>query len=283
MAGYAPADHEKTVVLPPTEPDSGGAAVTPTPSPAPATATEPSGRQGRRRRVAVALFAGAIVVVLIAAAAFGAFFAAGSQPSMSPSGFIAGAASTTPEPSQTVEVTVLPNGSVLVTEVPQVLESGSPAASGQPSSIVPVSGSTHAPIPGSIPTPTHGPTSGSTPTPTPPPASGSTPTPTPTPSPTPTPTPTPSPTPTPVPYPDLVVSTDPAVSTDGVAHGSSGPFMVPLNALYNNVTVEAGAYMSANGTTLAFTAYGTVTVAGTITMDGKGYAGGKYEPSRLPG
>ena len=93
-----------------------------------------------------------------------------------------------------------------------------------------------------------------------------------------TPSPTPmviaSPTATAVPYPDLVVSTDPAVSSDGVAHGSSQPFKVPLNAVYNNVTVQAGAYMSANGTTLALTAYGTVTVAGTITMDGHGYAGG---------
>jgi hypothetical protein len=59
-----------------------------------------------------------------------------------------------------------------------------------------------------------------------------------------------------------------------VSHGSSQPFMVPLNAVYNNVTVQGGAYMSANGTTLAFYAYGTVTVAGVITMDGHGYAGG---------
>jgi hypothetical protein len=50
--------------------------------------------------------------------------------------------------------------------------------------------------------------------------------------------------------------------------------MVPLNAVYNNVTIQAGAYMSANGTTLAFSAYGTVTVSGVITMDGHGYAGG---------
>lgn len=250
VAGYAPAEYEKTVVLPPSEPDAGGAAATPAPSPAPAAATQPAGIRQRRRRMAIALFAGVIVVALVAAAAYGAFLSGGSHPS--PSGLIAGVASTTTVPGQTVEVTVLPNGSVLVAEVPLVSGSGSPAASGQPGSIAPVSGSTHAPGAGSTPTPA----------------------PTPTPHPTPTTTPTPSPTPTPVPYPDLVVSTDPAVSSDGVAHGSSQPFKVPLNAVYNNVTVQAGAYMSANGMTLAFSAYGTVTVAGVITMDGHGYAGG---------
>ncbi|MHB8959299.1 MAG: serine/threonine-protein kinase [Candidatus Limnocylindrales bacterium] len=84
----------------------------------------------------------------------------------------------------------------------------------------------------------------------------------------------PPPTPTPNPHPNLIVSTDPAVSSDGVGHGASQPYIVASGAIFNNVTIDAGAYMSASGTTLSFIATGVLTVDGVITMDGRGYAGG---------
>ncbi len=66
-------------------------------------------------------------------------------------------------------------------------------------------------------------------------------------------------------------------STDGAAHGSGSPFKVPDGAQYRNVTLQNGAYLTANDANgLMFSATGTVTVCTNcqITMVGKGYAGG---------
>ncbi len=91
---------------------------------------------------------------------------------------------------------------------------------------------------------------------------------------------TPIPGPTQPPITNLVVSTNPAESSDGQAHGANNPYIIPYNAQYDSVTIKAGAYASASawngssGGVVRFTVTGTVLIEGTLTVDGKGYRGG---------
>lgn len=75
----------------------------------------------------------------------------------------------------------------------------------------------------------------------------------------------------------VVDGTTAANSTDDQAHGAGNPFKIPDGAQYRNVTLQNGAHVTseaANG--LLLKAAGTLSVCATcsITMAGKGYAGG---------
>ncbi|MEA2195645.1 MAG: hypothetical protein QOG42_2088, partial [Solirubrobacteraceae bacterium] len=81
-------------------------------------------------------------------------------------------------------------------------------------------------------------------------------------------------------HPDLVVSTDAAQSSDGQAHDSTNPYLIPTGSHFGNITVQAGAYASApawNGVTggaVSIVTTGRVQVDGTLTAAGIGYRGG---------
>jgi serine/threonine protein kinase len=212
-------------------------------------------RRGHRRRVGVALLVGGLLVAFVAAMALGGSLADGPHSTPSASGQIVavvpspdfpatagGTNSGLIQPGVAGYDVASPSGSVLSSQVPDSMAPPTPTAHG--SAAVPPLGQSSTPAPTRAPTPT----------------------------PTLVPTPTPTPTAVPDPNPDWVVSTDVTQSTDGVAHGSGSPF-VPSRT-YHNFTVQAGAYVSAGGSTLVLSATGTVTVAGVITMDGHGYAGG---------
>lgn len=105
--------------------------------------------------------------------------------------------------------------------------------------------------------------------------------------PTSTPIPGAPPTATPIPatatpsLPTLVISTDPSKSTDGQSHGSGNPYYFTGNHSWYNVTIQTGAWATAISTcgaggtgTVQFTAIGTVTIAGTLEVNGQGYCGG---------
>jgi serine/threonine-protein kinase len=99
-----------------------------------------------------------------------------------------------------------------------------------------------------------------------------------------------TPTVTPTPLPTLVISADGLQSSDGVAHGAGNPYIFSSKGPYGNVDIQAGAYVTAvnhctdgGAGTVQFTALGTVTVAGTITVDAEGYCGGQTYVSGLGG
>jgi hypothetical protein len=81
-------------------------------------------------------------------------------------------------------------------------------------------------------------------------------------------------------YKDLVVSTAASESSDGLAHTAANPYLIPLDAVFNSVTIKSGAFASTsawngnNGGVARFTAKGIVLIDGTLTVDGKGYRGG---------
>lgn len=66
------------------------------------------------------------------------------------------------------------------------------------------------------------------------------------------------------------------------AHGSGNPYVITTAGPYHNVTIEAGAYATGIGQcsqggsgTVRITATGVVTIAGTLTVQGEGYCGGR--------
>ncbi|MFT4262692.1 MAG: RHS repeat-associated core domain-containing protein [Nocardioides sp.] len=86
---------------------------------------------------------------------------------------------------------------------------------------------------------------------------------------------------------DLVVDgTTAASSTDGVAHGTANPFLIPVGAQYQDVTLQNGAVATtASGNGLLFYATGTVTIkpGSNLTMTGAGGTGGLAGTGALGG
>ena len=78
----------------------------------------------------------------------------------------------------------------------------------------------------------------------------------------------------------LIVSLDPDRSSDGKAHGPGDPYLIPLDARYQTVLIEEGAFASSRawdggaGGIVRFSATGEVRIEGTLTVAGRGYRGG---------